>query len=402
MIGGIGSGALNGYRVLDLSNLLAGPMLAMHLGDFGAEVIKVEKPGEGDEMRRWGHLKDGTGVFFAAVNRNKRLISVDIRTVAGQGLIRQLVTHMDVLVESFRPGTMERWGLGFDDLRQLNPDLVMTRVSGFGQTGPWATRPGFGTLAEAYSGFAFINGTASGPPMLPSFGLGDSSAAIFGAYGTALALLARDRCGGQIVDVSLYEGLTTLLGSFLVDYSTLGVVQERSDGRLPFAAPRNVYATAEGDWVAIAGSTQRAFDRLVAVIDPDRKFFADPRFATNASRVTNAVALDAAIAERVAVWRTEELMAALVAGQVPCAPAHSAVSLAADEHALERGSLVEVTDEVLGRVLMQAPAPRLSETPGTVASAARADVGADNADVLGSILGLSAEDIARLCSEGVL
>ena len=267
-------------------------MATMYLADFGAEVIKVEHPERGDELRNWGHSKDGVGLYFKVLNRNKKLITLNLGTQRGQELARRLAADVDVVVESYRPGTMERWGLGWEDLRRLNPRLIMMRVTGFGQTGPYRARPGFGTNAEAFSGAASITGYADRPPLLPAFGLGDSTTGIHAALGILVALHHRNvhGGGGQFIDLALYEGLFSLLGPQVIDFDQLGLVQERQGSRLPFIAPRNTYQTSDEQWVATA-ATQSVYERLAAALNAPH-LASDARFASNQLRIANADELD--------------------------------------------------------------------------------------------------------------
>jgi crotonobetainyl-CoA:carnitine CoA-transferase CaiB-like acyl-CoA transferase len=395
------TGPLAGVRVLDLSNLMAGPMLAMHLGDMGADVIKVEAP-VGDEMRRWGHSKSGHGLFFKVVNRNKRLICIDLRTSGGQQIVQDLAEVVDVVVESFRPGTLERWNLGYDQLSARNPNLVLVRISGFGQYGPYSTRPGFGTIAEAFSGFAHLNGSADGPPLLPSFGLGDSSAAIFGAFGTTCALMAaRAGSGGQVVDVSLYEGLLSLLGSVAVDFGALGIVQERSGGRLPFVAPRNTYLTADGQWIAVAGSTQRSFEKLCEALQLDISD-GDGLFTTNMDRVRNAETLDRILSEKFLRLTSEQALDILVTAGVPSARVNTIEDLVADPHIKARQSLVSIPDSELGNLTVQNVAPQLSKTPGNIRHAGGTRIGEETRQVMCEYLQLNDDQLKRLVHDGAI
>ena len=249
--------SLAGIRVVELASLIAGPMIGMMLGDHGAEVIKVEQPGAGDGLRGWGNRKNGVGLYHKMLNRNKRSVTADLRTPLGVEIVRRLVQDADVVIESFRPGTLESWGLGFDDLAAINPGIVLVRISGYGQTGPNSSRPGFGTLAEASTGFAYANGYADRPPLLPSFAVADTTTGLSGAFLTLAALRARDRTGrGQVVDLAIYETLLTMLGPHVLDYDQLGLVQERTGSRLPIVSPRNAFRTRDGKWVAISAGSR--------------------------------------------------------------------------------------------------------------------------------------------------
>lgn len=393
---------LDGVRVLDLSNLLAGPMATMYLADFGAEVIKVEHPSKPDELRNWGNAKDDVGLFFKVLNRGKKTIGLDLRAPEGVELARRLAAESDVVCESFRPGTMERWRLGPDDLRAANPRLVILRVSGFGQTGPYAPRPGFGTLAEAFSGAAHITGFPDRSPLLPSFGLGDTSTAIFGAFAVVLALYNRDAAGGegQVVDLALYEGLLTLLGPQVVDFDQLGIVQERDGSRLPFVSPRNTYRSADGKWLAIAGSTQATFERIARALGIE-ELLADPRFATNHLRIENAEALDEALQQAVGKLTLEEALEIFEREGAPAGPVNDVRQVVEDAHVRARENIAAVADEELGTVRMQNVVPRLTGTPGRIEHAGPRHR-EHNHEVYGGLLGLSGEEIARLEREGVV
>ncbi len=396
------AGPLAGIRVLDLSNLMAAPMATMYLGDFGADVIKTEHPDRGDELRNWGRKKDGVGLFFKVANRNKRTITLNLSTPGGQDIARRLAAKVDVVIENYRPGTMERWGLGWDELSAANPGLVMARVTGYGQTGPYSQRPGFGTLAEAFSGYAAITGYADQPPLLPAFGLGDASTAIHTAYAIAIALLNRERNGGegQVIDVGLYEGLFTLLGPHVIDYDQLGAVQERAGSRIPHVAPRNTYQTSDGKWVAIAGATVRTFERICEVLGIE-DVLEDPRFQTNQDRVANVEALDERIQEAIGKLALDDVLARFDEAAAPVGPAHDVAGIFEDAHYRERANITTVDDEELGPLRMQSVVPRLSETPGSIEHAGPPK-GAYNADVYGELLGLDAAELARLADAGVI
>jgi len=393
---------LDGVRVLDLSNLLAGPMATMYLADFGAEVIKVEHPSKPDELRNWGNAKDGVGLFFKVLNRGKKTIGLDLRAPEGVELALRLAAESDVVCESFRPGTMERWGLGPDDLRAANPRLVILRVSGFGQTGPYSPRPGFGTLAEAFSGAAHITGFPDRSPLLPSFGLGDTSTAIFGAFAVVLALYNRDAAGGegQVVDLALYEGLLTLLGPQVVDFDQLGIVQQRDGSRLPFVSPRNTYHSADGKWLAIAGSTQATFERIARALGLDG-LLVDARFATNHLRIENAEALDEALQQAVGKLTLDEALGILEREGAPAGPVNDVRQVVEDPHVRARENVAAVADEELGTVRMQNVVPRLTATPGRIGHAGPRHR-EHNHEVYGRVLGLSGEEIGRLEREGVV
>lgn len=377
-------------------------MATMYLADFGAEVIKVEHPERGDELRNWGRKKNDVGLFFKVANRNKRAITLNLSKPEGQKIALRLARNVDVVVENYRPGTMETWGLGWDDLSAENPDLVMARITGYGQTGPYSQRPGFGTLAEAFSGYAAITGYADQPPLLPAFGLGDASTAIHAAYAIALALLHRERNGasGQYIDLGLYEGLFTLLGPHVVDYDQLGAVQERAGSRIPHVAPRNTYKTADGKWVAIAGATQRTFERICTVLEIE-DVLADTRFATNQERVANAEALDDRIQQAIGHLNIDEVMERFDEAAAPVGPAHDIAGIFEDPHYRERENIVAVEDQELGTIRMQNVVPRLSASPGRVDHAGPPK-GSSNSEVYEELLGLEPSELERLAEAGVI
>lgn len=393
---------LRGVRVLDLSNLIAGPMSAMYLADFGAEVIKVEHPERGDEMRRWGLNKNGVGLYFKVINRNKKTITLNLKSPKGQELVRRMVQDVDVVIESYRPGTLERWNLGYEQLRAINEGLIMLRISGYGQTGPYSHRPGFGTIGEAISGAAYITGFPDRPPLLPAFGLGDASAAIHAAFAVMVALYNRDVNGGkgQYIDLGLYEGLFTLLGPQVINYDQLGVVQERDGSRLPFVAPRNTYQTADGAWVAIAGSTQATFERVARALEIDH-IIDDPRFIDNSRRLQNVEALDEEIQAGVRKFTLKEVLERLEEAGAPAGPCYNIKQIFEDPHFQARENIVAIPDEELGTVRMQNVVPRLSETPGHIEHAGPPK-GKYNREIYMDWLGLSEEEMQQLAEEGVI
>ena len=382
-------GALDGVRVLDLSNFLAAPMAGMFLADFGAEVLKVERPGGGDEMRQWGNNTDGVGLYYKVVNRNKKSVTLDLRTPFGRDATLRLASESDIVLENYRPGTLEKWGLGYEALSAHNPGMVLVRVSGFGQTGPNSHRPGFGTLAEAYAGFAHINGEAGGPPLLPGFGLADSTTGLMAAFLAMVALKGREANGGrgQVVDLAIYESLFTLLGPQVVDFDQLGKVQMRNGSRLPFTAPRNTYRTSDGRWVSMAGSAQSIFVRVLAALEVPG-LAADPRFADNRARLVNAEALDVELQKAFARFDLTEIMRRFDKAQAAVAPVNDVAAIFADPHFQARENITSVVDpELGGPVRMQNVAGKLSDTPGAVRWAATR-VGEHNREILVDRLGI--------------
>lgn len=379
---------LAGVNVLDLSTLYAAPLIATSLGDFGAAVVKVEHP-SGDTARRWGRAKDGVPLWWKVLSRNKQLIALDLHDVGDRALVRELCLWADVVIENFRPGRMEGWGLGYEELRESNPGLIMVRVTGFGQSGPYRDRPGFGTLAEAFSGFAHITGQPDGPPTLPPFGLADGIAALSGSYATMVALYWRDTDPdgiGQVIDLSLYEPLFNLLGPQPVEFTQLGVVQARTGNRSPRTAPRNAYRTSDDRWVAISGGTQQIADRMFAAIDRP-ELSDDPRFGDPRSRTANADELDEMFEAWFGAHTLEQALERFEAAQAPIAPVYDIAQILADPHYRARESLIDCEDGDLGTVTMQNVAPRLSHTPGRIRHPGKTEIGADRDQILSDVLG---------------
>jgi crotonobetainyl-CoA:carnitine CoA-transferase CaiB-like acyl-CoA transferase len=393
------SGALQGLRVLDAGTLFAGPMIATVMGDFGAEVIKIEHPG-GDGMRRLGWHRGGVSLWWKVISRNKRTISLRLSDPRGQRIALALMREADVFIESFRPGTLERWNLGPERLLEVNPRLVVVRVSGFGQSGPYASRPGFGTLAEAISGFAHLNGWPDGPPTLPPIALADSVA---GLAGTALAMFAlwhRERSGrGQVVDLSIFEPLFWILGPLASVYQQLGEVPQRCGNRAPFTAPRNAYRSRDGRWLALSASAQSIAERVVALIGHP-ELASEPWFEDHEGRLAHTEQLDRLIGEWIAARDAEEVIEAFARAEAAIAPVLSIEEIFSDRHYRERGAITSVEDPELGPLAMQGLIGHLSETPGQIRFAGRA-LGADNAEVYRK-LGIAADELSRLRGDGVL
>jgi crotonobetainyl-CoA:carnitine CoA-transferase CaiB-like acyl-CoA transferase len=396
-------GSLAGIRVLEVGSLIAGPFLTRLLADHGAEVIKIEAPDQPDPMRTWGQAhEDGVGLWWAVQSRNKRVVTLDLRHERGQALFRRLVAVSDMVVENFRPGTLERWHLGWEDLSPLNPALVLVRVSGFGQTGPYRDRAGFGSVAEAMGGLRYVNGYPDRPP--PRFGisLGDALGSLFGAVG-ALAALHRSRATGQgqVVDASITEAVMALTESAIPDYARTGVVRERTGSALTGIAPSNVYPTADGQFIVIGANQDRVFQRLAALMDR-ADLARDPRFQDHVARGRHHAELDAIIAEWTGRLALDDLWDRLNRAGIPAGPIYSVRDVVRDPHFRERGVLTEWEDEEWAPVLMPGVVPQLSETPGAVRWAGRKAVGADNAWVYGEVLGLSPEELEALRSDGVI
>jgi crotonobetainyl-CoA:carnitine CoA-transferase CaiB-like acyl-CoA transferase len=394
-------GPLAGLRVIDAAVLFAGPVIGTLLADFGADVIKVEHP-KGDALRTLGWQKDGVSLWWAFVNRNKRLVSIDLGEPEGAELLKELVKDADVLIESFRPGTFERWGLGPDVLRAINPRLVMVRCSGYGQTGPYSPRPGFGTVAESISGFAHINGQPDGPPTLPPFALGDGVASLFGTFATMFALWHREVHGapGQVVDLAIYEPLFWLLGPQSLVYDQLGRVQGRTGSSTDWTAPRNAYQTRDGRWLGLSASSQSIAERVMRLVGHP-EVIDEPWFGDHNGRVEHQALLDRHIGEWIAARDYEEVAAAFEAQQAVIGPIYSIADIVRDPQYIARETITTVNDPKLGPARVQNAIPRLVDTPGRVRHLG-GDLGQDNRDVLMGMLRRSAEELERLRAAGIV
>ncbi|MGV4982690.1 CaiB/BaiF CoA transferase family protein [Streptomyces sp. NRAIS4] len=391
---------LTGLRVLDLATLFAGPLAATLLGDFGAEVIKVEHPDRPDPSRGHGPAKHGVGLWWKVLGRNKRTITLDLSTPGGRATLLRLAATTDVVIENFRPGTLERWELGWAELAAANPRLVLARVTAFGQFGPYAHRPGFGTLAEAMSGFAAITGEPDSPPTLPPFGLADSVAGLATAYAVLTALAARERTGaGQVVDMAIIEPILSVLGPHLTWYDQLGHVQERTGNRSANNAPRNTYRTADGLWVAVSTSAQSVAERVMRLVGRP-ELIEEPWFATGADRAAHTDVLDEAVGSWIAARTRAEVLAAFEKAEAAVAPIQDVRDVLADPQYQALNTVTTVDDPELGPLRMQNVLFRLSSTPGAIRWAGRPH-GADTEAVL-TELGLTPADIAALRTGGAL
>ena len=386
--------ALAGIRVIELANFVSGPFIGMQLADYGADVIKIEHPTRGDGIRTWGNRKNGIGLYHKVLNRNKKSVSADLGTPLGVEIARRLVARADVVIENFRPGTLEEWGLGYDVLSAVNPGLVLVRVSGFGQTGPYRERSGFGSLAEAMTGFAYTNGFADRPPLLPSFAMADSTTGLAGAFLTLAALEARRNNGGkgQIVDLPIYEPMLSLMGAQVVDYDQLGIVQQRQGSRLPLVSPRNTFRTRDGGWIALSGGAHAVFQRLCTALNVP-ELADDPRFSDNQKRLENADAIEQALQDAIGKFTLKEVAARLREHDAPGAPVYSVADMFEDPHLLARENITTVADEELqDGIQMPNVIGKFSETPGIVRHAAQR-LGASNLEVLVKELGFDADEL---------
>ena len=393
---------LRGIRVIDAATLAAGPMVATMLGEFGADVVKVEQPGVGDPLRNWGDQKDGVGLFWKSMSRNKRCVTLDLRAVDGQELFHRLLDVSDVVVVNNRPSALAKWGLDYESVHAAHPDVVMLHVSGYGMGGPKSDLPGFGTLAEAMSGFAHVTGQPDGPPTLPPFFLADGVAAQSATAAVAMALYHRDvhGGGGQLIDVNLIEPLARLIETSTLSYSHLGKIPGRVGNMLPASAPRNAFRTADDHWVAISSASPNIALRVFRAIDRP-ELVDDPAYADPQQRQARATEVDALVAGWVRARTLSEVMAVFERAEVAAAPVYDAQQLLADEHLRARGSFVAVDDSDLGAMTVQAPVVKMSETPGVIEHLGR-DLGADNDAVYGGLLGLSAERLDALRAAGTI
>ncbi|GAB3178103.1 CaiB/BaiF CoA transferase family protein [Streptomyces incanus] len=391
---------LSGLRVLDLATLFAGPLAATLLGDFGAEVVKIEHPKKPDPSRGHGPSKNGVGLWWKMLGRNKRTITLDLSTRGGRATLLRLAGTADVIIENFRPGTLEKWDLGWSELSAANPRLVLVRVTGFGQFGPYAHRPGFGTLAEAMSGFAAITGEPDSPPTLPPFGLADSIAGLTTAYAVLTALAGRDRTGeGQVVDMALIEPILTALGPQPTWYDQLGHVQPRTGNRSQNNAPRGTYLTADGTWVAVSTSAQSVAERVMRLVGRP-ELIDEPWFATGAGRARHADVLDEAVGGWIACRTRTDVLAAFEKAEAAVAPVQDVRDVMTDPQYQALNTITTVDDPELGPLRMQNVLFRLSHTPGAIRWAGRPH-GADTDEVL-TELGLTPAELTALRAEGAL
>ena len=399
----VGARPLEGVRVVEMGSLLAGPFCGQLLADFGAEVIKIEPPGKGDPMRVWGrHRKEGRTLWWPIIARNKKSVTLNLREQEGQEIARKLISEADVLVENFRPGTLEKWGLGYEKLKSLNPGLVMVRVSGYGQTGPYSGRAGFGSIGEAMGGIRHVTGFEDQAPPRTGVSLGDSLAATFGALGALTALYHREAHGGegQVVDVGIYEAVLAMMESTIPEYVLADNIRGRTGTVLPFVAPSNIYPTKDNDYVLIAGNADTVFTRLAkAVGHPE--WAEEDRYATHHARGENMQELD----DKISAWTrersVEEVLDAMAEAGVPSGKVFTAKDMVEDEHYAARENVVTVEDPEIGAFPMQNVVPRLSDTPGEVRWTGPT-LGQHNEEIYGDVLGLDAEELSELHERGTI
>ncbi|NBU84515.1 MAG: CoA transferase [Sphingomonadaceae bacterium] len=392
-------GALDGLRVVEMGQLLAGPFCGQLLGDMGADVIKVEPPGAGDPMRDWG--QGDTKVNWEVIARNKRSVSINLRVPEGQDIVRKLAAKADILIENFKPGTMEKWGLGPDALLAINPRLIIARMSGYGQTGPYSNRAGFGGIGEAMGGWRYIVGEPDRPPSRMGISIGDTLTATFGCMGVLAALHVRERTGkGQVVDAALYESVLQVMESIVPEYDLMGLIRERSGSILPGIAPSNVYSCKDGEYMI--GANKDSLWRRLAEAMGRPELGDDPRYATHLARGTNQLELDELINAWTRTLTVDALNALMTQCSIPAGRVYRAPEMIADPHFQAREAIIDVETERYGTLKMQNAFPKLSVTPSSVRHPAPSKVGQHNEDVFGELLGMSAHDIEALQAAGIM
>lgn len=398
-----GYGPLQGLKVFDIGTTIAGPLASTLMADFGADVVKIEHPRLGDAMRHWWPLKNDVSLWWKVIGRNKRLITLDFSKPAGRDLFLKMIADADIIIENFRPGTLERWGLGYDRLSAVNPGLILVRISGYGQDGPYSHRPGYGTIAEAMTGVPSFTGFPDAPPTLAGYPQADCVAALFACFSAMFAVYHRDVRGtgeGQVIDVSLFEPLFRIVESQVILYDQLQIMKERLGNRMQEEAPRNAYATKDGEWVTISASTNKTFERLAAAIGrPDLP--ANPKFATNDSRVAHAGELDAIIAGWFAEHTLDEAMRVLEAHDVVAGPVYNIERIFRDPQYRAREAIITVDDPDFGPVKMQNVVPKFSKTPGRVRHAGLA-MGTHNEEFYLGELKLERAHYEHLKQQGVI
>jgi crotonobetainyl-CoA:carnitine CoA-transferase CaiB-like acyl-CoA transferase len=393
---------LSGVKVLDISNLIAGPGISTNLADFGADVIKVEHPKIGDYIRNWGHKKNGVPLAWKSHGRGKRLLSVNLNKPDGQKIIKKIASQVDIMIESYRPGKLEEWGLGYETLSEQNEKLILVRVTGWGQNGPYKDYPGFGTLAEAISGFAHITGLADGPPTLPSFALADGIAAVVGTYAVMMALYHRDvhNAPGQVIDLSIFESIFSVLGPQAIEYDQLGIIQNRFGNRSTRGVPRNAYETSDGRWIAISASASDMAFRLFRAMGRT-DLIENPEYDTPPKRLAHGDFIDDLVADWIKQRTLDEAMGILKEYEVPVAPVYDIAQIMEDPQYQARETIIQLPDEDLGAVRITNIAPKFSKTPGCIRHTGRTAIGYDTEDVLKSI-GMSDQEIGALVESGII
>lgn len=391
--------ALQGLKVIEMGQLIAGPFASKLLGEFGADVIKIEPPGVGDPLRKWRKIKDGTSLWWHVQSRNKRSLTLDLKQSEAQDIVRKLVAEADVLVENFRPGTLEGWGLGYEALKAINPRLIMLRISGYGQTGPYRDLPGFGVIGEAMGGLRHLSGYPGQAPVRVGISIGDSLSSLYGVIGVLLALQERARSGeGQEIDVALYESVFAMMESLIPEYDAFGYIREPAGSALPGITPSNSYPCKDGSYVLIAGNGDSIYKRLMNLIGRD-DLGNDPRLAQNDGRSQHAELIDGAIAEWSAQRSRDEVIEALKGARVPAGYPYTAADIVSDPHYLAR-QMIEQVQTSVGPLKVPGVLPKLSRTPGRIGTGGP-QLGEHNDDILAG-LGLSEEQVAGLRERGII
>jgi crotonobetainyl-CoA:carnitine CoA-transferase CaiB-like acyl-CoA transferase len=393
-------GPLSGYRVIELGQLLAGPFAGCMLGYFGAEVIKIEPPGSGDPIRKWRELKDGTSLWWRSLARNKKSVTINLKSEQGIALVKKLINSADVVIENFRPGVVERWGLGPDEFKQTNPKLVYARISGYGQTGPYSGKAGFASVCEGMSGFRYVNGHPGQAPVRPNLSIGDTISGIHAALGITMALLEQKQSGqGQVVDVALYESMFNLMEAVVPEYDGAGVIREPSGSTVTGIVPTNTYRCSDGKYVVIGGNGDSIFQRLMTAAGfPEMA--QDPRLGSNPGRVEHEAEIDQALASWCLENQSAHILEILDEHRVPAGPIYNVDDMVNDEHFKSRGLFEEV--EINGKPLkIPAILPKLDRTPGSTQWPGP-ELGTHNQEVLGELLGLSADKLQTLTGDGVI
>jgi len=393
---------LEGLRVIEMGAFIAGPFCGQILADFGAEVIKIETPGVGDPMRQWGrHRHNGKSLWWPVLARNKKSVTLNLKTEKGQQMARELIDSADILVENFRAGMLEKWGMGYDSLKETNPGLIMIRISGYGQTGPYKDKPGFGSIGEAMGGIRYITGYPDRPPTRIGISMGDSLTSVFGAIGGLVALHQRDKSGkGQMVDIGIYEAVLSMMESMIPEFQFTGEIRERTGSILPNVAPSNIYPTSTGGFFVIAANADNIFGRLCKAMGQP-ELAADERYATHKARGERQAELDDLISAWTVNYTADELQKAMDAHGVPAGLIFTPREMLADPHFKARNAIIEVADKALGNIKMQNVFPYLSETPGGVAWTGP-ELGQHNKSVYGDVLKLSDAKLEELKSEGII
>ncbi|ORI27074.1 CaiB/BaiF CoA-transferase family protein [Rhodococcus sp. 1168] len=396
------AGPLSDLRVVEMGQLLAGPFCGQLLADFGAEVIKLEPPGTGDPMRQWGREKShGKSLWWPVVARNKKSVTCNLRSEEGQALARKIIADADIVVENFRPGTLERWGLGFDEMREINPRLIMARVTGYGQNGPYAPRAGFGSIGEAMGGIRYVTGNADMPPSRAGISLGDSLAAVFATIGVLTAVHHRERTGrGQLVDSAIYEAVLAMMESLLPEYAIGGYQRERTGSVLPNIAPSNVYPTKGGEMILVAANQDSVFGRLATAMDRT-DLIDNPLYCDHAARGANMVELDDIIGAWTATRGTDEVLDVLHEAGVPAGRIYTARDMFDDPHFKAREAIVRLAHPDFGEIPMAGVVPKLSDSPGSV-NHPGPELGEHNSEIYGRLLGISESDRIALAERGII